>query len=101
MTAPVIDPRTIELRPGARWTRILMILRDGAYTSGEIMRRSVESGIAWRVERKKISQALSRMAGHGLVEHAGPWGWTATADGRNAVERLAAAESATTRGRGD
>lgn len=99
MTAPVIDPRSIELRPGARWTRILMILREGAYTPSEIMRQSVQSGIAWRVERKKISQALARMAGHGLVENAGPWGWTATADGRDAAERFAVTERATMRDR--
>lgn len=93
MPAPVIDPATIELRPGTRWTRILLILRCGAFTSGEILRRTVEGGILWKVERKKISQALARMAGHGLVEHAGPWGWTATAHGRQAAERFLASEA--------
>ena len=90
MPAPVIDPATVQLRPGARWTRILIAVRGAALPAADILRQTSEGRPVFRVEHRKLRQALYRMAEHGLIEHAGAWGWTATADGRAAVERLEA-----------
>lgn len=90
MSAPMIDPGTIELRPGTRWVRLLLILRGGTYTVGEMLRLSRQNGVAFKIERNRISQAVRRMCDHGLTQYVHGFGWTATADGRAAVERFEA-----------
>lgn len=95
MAAPIIDPATIELRPGTRWVRLLTILRNGTFTVGDMLRLSHQQGIAFKVERNKISQAVRRMCDHGLTQYVHGFGWTATAHGRDAVDRyLASAQTA-------
>lgn len=92
MTAPIIDAATIELRPGTRWVRLLLILQSGtAHTVGDLLRLSRLQGVAFKVERVRISQALRRMCDHGLTVYVHGAGWTATADGKQAALRYQAA----------
>lgn len=85
---PAIDPFDFVLQPGGRWHRVLTPLATGALTVAELLRATDPGHHPRKVERLRIHRALLAMERTGLIESAGPWGWTATARGRAELDAL-------------
>jgi len=85
---PPIRPLDFTLQPGGRWERLLTALATQCLTPGELLRATDPRKHSRKVERQRILRALTAMARVGLVGSINEWGWTATAEGREALSRL-------------
>ncbi len=83
-----IRPLDFTLQPGGRWERLLTALATQCLTPGELLRATDPRKHSRKVERLRILRALTAMARVGLVGSVNDWGWTATAEGREALARL-------------
>lgn len=88
LSATPIRPLDFTLQPGGRWERLLTALATQCLTPGELLRATDPRKHSRRVERQRILRALTAMARVGLVGAVNDWGWTATAEGREALSRL-------------
>lgn len=88
LSAPPIRPLDFTLQPGGRWERLLTALATQCLTPGELLRATDPRKHSRKVERQRILRALTAMARVGLVGAVNDWGWTATAEGREALSRL-------------
>lgn len=77
-----------QLRPDGRWARLLAALAPGPADIGALLETTDQGRYPlWR-ERRKIRTALFDMADIGWVA-ATHWGWTRTAAGTAALQRVA------------
>ena len=93
-TAPSILSSDHTLQPGGRWERLLTACAAQCLTLGALLRATDPGKHRRQVERGKIFRAVITMAKAGLVESIGDWGWTATAQGRDALAALDLARAA-------
>lgn len=89
-----IRPLDFTLQPGGRWERLLTALATQCLTPGELLRATDPRKHSRKVERQRILRALAAMAKVGLVGAVNDWGWTATAEGREALAALHVARGA-------
>jgi hypothetical protein len=93
-TRPAIRSDDHTLQPGGRWERILTAIAHQSLTIGGLLRSTNPGKHHHRAERHRILRALVIMSHAGLVTRIDGWGWTATAEGREALEALDLARAA-------
>ena len=92
---PPIRTDDHTLQPGGRWERVLTAIAEQSLTVGALLRATNPGKHHHRMERHRILRALVVMSHAGLVTRVEGWGWTATAEGRDALEALDLARAQT------
>lgn len=93
-TPPSILSSDHTLQPGGRWERVLTAIAHQSLTIGALLRATNPGKHHHRAERHRILRALVIMSHVGLVTRVEGWGWTATAEGRDALDGLHLARAA-------